>query len=78
MKMMLYLVAVVIAAAALSGCAGAAFNRLDLTLHRNITVGRELMDLQEAHEKGVISDTEYMEAKNNILKLVEQLGQFDK
>ncbi len=33
------------------------------------------MDLQEAHEKGVISDTEYIQAKKNILDLVDQLGE---
>jgi hypothetical protein len=65
----------VLMAAALTGCAGAAFNRLNLTLNRNITVGQELMDLQEAHEKGVISDTEYIQAKKNILDLVDQLGE---
>ncbi len=59
----------------LSGCAGAAFNRVDLTLNRNITVGQELIDLQGAHEKGVISDTEYARAKKDILNMVSAFGE---
>ncbi len=66
-----------ISAAILSGCAGAAFNRVNLTMHRNITFGQELLDLQAAHEKGVISDTEYMQAKQNLLNLVSTLGSLD-
>ena len=65
----------ILAAAVLSGCAGAAFNRTDLTLSRNITVGQELVDLQTAHEKGVISDTEYAQAKTDILNLVSAFGE---
>jgi hypothetical protein len=57
----------------LSGCAGAAFNRIEVAMNRNITVGQELIDLQAAHEKGIISDEEYIEAKKDILKV---LGQF--
>ena len=49
----------------MSGCAGAAFNRIELSMTRNITVGQELMDLQAAHEKGILSDTEYIEAKKD-------------
>ncbi len=76
MKLLINLSVAILTATLLSGCAGAAFNRVNLTVSRNITVGQELIDLQEAHEKGVISDTEYMEAKKNILHLVEQLGEF--
>jgi hypothetical protein len=65
----------VLAAIVLAGCAGAAFNRLDLTLNRNITVGQELMDLQAAHEKGIINDTEYASAKKDLLKMVSTLGE---
>jgi hypothetical protein len=64
----------VLAAAFLSGCAGMAFNEIDLTLNRNITVGQELMDLQAAHEKGILNDTEYAKAKNEILNMVETFG----
>jgi hypothetical protein len=62
-------------AVVLSVCAGAAFNRVDLTMNRNITVGQELMDLQDAHKKGVINDTEYAQAKKDILNMVTQFGE---
>lgn len=65
------------AATLLTGCAGAAFNRVNLTVSRNITVGQELMDLQTAHEKGVISDSEYAEAKQNVLNVLSSLGEID-
>ena len=65
-------------ATVLSGCAGMAFNEIELTLSRNITVGQELMDLEAAHQKGIISDTEYAKAKQDILKLVSALGEMDK
>lgn len=58
----------------LSGCAGAAFNKISVTANRHITIGQELMDLKEAHEKGIISDTEYMQTKQDILKLAAQVG----
>ncbi|MCK4564749.1 MAG: hypothetical protein KAU94_08755 [Verrucomicrobia bacterium] len=75
MKTLINLSLAVVVAATLSGCAGAAFNRVALTLNRNITVGQELVDLQEAHEKGVISDTEYAQAKTDILNMVSAFGE---
>ena len=74
MKKLINLSVTILIAVALSGCAGAAFNKFDLTLNRNITVGQELLDLKVAHEEGVLSDTEYMEAKKNILTILNQLG----
>lgn len=65
---------VVAMAAVLSGCAGAAFNRISVTANRHITIGQELMDLKEAHEKGIINDTEYIEAKKSLLNIAEQYG----
>ena len=59
--------------ASLSSCAGAAFNRVDFTLNRNFSVGQELMDLQEAHSRGVITDAEYLKTKQEILDLVSAL-----
>ena len=75
MKTALNLTLLVLTAAALSGCAGAGFNRIELTLNRNITVGQELVDLQSAHEKGVINDTEYAKAKADILGMVSAFGE---
>lgn len=63
-----------LALALLPGCAGMALNNIDLTLSRNITVGQELMDLKAAHEKGVISDTEYAKAKQSVLNMVDTMG----
>lgn len=74
MKKALNTVAALAAITLLSGCAGAAFNRVSLTANRHITIGQELMDLKTAHEKGIISDTEYMETKKQILNFAAQLG----
>jgi len=51
--------------AGLSGCA--LFNKVDLEYHRTTTIGQELIDLQKAKDKGVISDEEYFNAKKEIL-----------
>ena len=67
----------VIAVALLSGCAGAAFNRIETSTVRNVSVGQELMDLQAAHEKGIINDSEYAQAKQEALKLFENGNQVD-
>ena len=77
MKTLKNLFVAAMAATLLSGCAGAAFNRVNMTVHRNITVGQELQDLQAAHEKGIISDSEYAEAKQNVLKVLTTLGEMD-
>ena len=58
----------------LSGCAGAAFNRIEVSMNRNITVGQELIDLQAAHEKGIISDEEYIKSKKDILSILDQIA----
>ena len=77
MKKALMLCTAAVCAVLLSGCAGAAFNRIHLETVRNVTVGQELMDLKAAHEKGVISDTEYTQAKQNVLKLLNDFSQLD-
>ncbi len=48
-----------------SGCA--MLNRVDVEYHRTTTIGQELLDLQKAREKGVISDEEYICTKKEIL-----------
>jgi hypothetical protein len=48
-----------------------------MTVSRNITIGQELLDLQAAHEKGIINDTEYAEAKLNVLNVLSTLGEID-
>jgi hypothetical protein len=42
-------------------------NRVDVEYHRNTTIGQELLDLQQAREKCVISDEEYFNTKKEIL-----------
>ena len=64
-------------AALLSGCAGAAFNRVELKTVRTVSVGQELLDLQEAHAKGIINDTEYAQAKQDTLKLLKDFSEVD-
>lgn len=59
----------------LTSCAGAAFNRVEFTLERNFSVGRELMDLKEAHNLGILTDAEYLQAKEEILELVSALNE---
>ena len=76
MKKAMHSMLVLLAILSLSGCAGAAFNRIELTMSRNITVGQELLDLQTAHDEGVISDEEFIEAKNNILNVQGQIADF--
>ena len=53
-----------IIAVALSGCA--MLNRTNFTCTRTTTVGRELVDLKEAKDKGVITDKEYDAQKAKI------------
>ena len=74
MKKVLNILSAAAAVALLSGCAGAAFNKVEITANRHITIGQELMDLKTAHEKGIISDTEYMETKKQILNFAAQIG----
>ena len=74
MKKVIHLLAAATAVTLLSGCAGAAFNRIEITANRHITIGQELMDLKTAHEKGIISDTEYMETKKQVLNFAAQIG----
>ena len=52
--------------ATLSGCA--AFNTAKVNYTRNTTVGQELMDLEQAKEKGVVSTEEYLRLRKEIMK----------
>lgn len=51
--------------AGVSSCA--LLNKVDVEYSRRTTIGRELIDLQQAKEKGVISDEEYICTKKEIL-----------
>ncbi len=60
--------ALLVASVLISGLSGCALlNRVDVEYHRTTTIGQELIDVQKAWEKGVISDEEYITAKKDIL-----------
>jgi uncharacterized protein YceK len=50
----------------LSGCA--MFNKATVTHTRTTTIGKELIDLQDAKEKGIDSDEEFGKLKKEIMK----------
>jgi len=51
--------------AGLAGCGGGSEVKSDIS---TATVGHELMDLKSAYEKGVITQEQYENAKERILK----------
>ena len=55
----------VAAAGSLAGCA--MFNEGALHYTRTTTLGKELVDLQEARDKGALSEEEYAKAKKDLL-----------
>ena len=40
----------------------------ELHINKNISTGQELIDLQEAFDKGIINETEYETIKNRIVE----------
>ena len=42
--------------------------KAELHLNKNISTGQELIDLQEAFDKGIINETEYETIKNRIVE----------
>jgi hypothetical protein len=54
--------------AGLTGCAMFNYTKGTLQYSRTTTIGRELMDLQEAREKGAISEAEYNQCKKNLIE----------
>lgn len=52
--------------AGVSGCA--AFNRGCLNYNRTTTIGKELVDLKDAKDKGAVTEDEYAKAKKEILE----------
>jgi len=62
----LALIILILFGTGLAGCGGGAADaKYDTT---TTTVGQELMDLQSAYKKGVITKEEYESAKEKILK----------
>lgn len=60
------LIAAALVVAGASGCA--MFNRGTLHYSRTTTVGKELVDLKDAKDKGALSEEEYAKAKKDILE----------
>ena len=56
---------------AISGCA--AFNRGELTLVRTVSIGQELLDLQQAKEAGAITEAEFQVLKTKIMSLADDV-----
>jgi len=59
------LASVMALALGLSACGG---NDTQTTVKTTETQGKQLLDLKEAYDKGVISESEYKKTKNEILK----------
>ena len=43
-----------------------------LVLAHHVSIGQELLDLQEAHRSGALTDQEYAAAKENILAMTQR------
>jgi hypothetical protein len=63
---MMTMVLSLLAMAGLSGCA--MFNKATVTHTRTTTIGQELIDLQEAREKDMLSENEYDKLRKEIIK----------
>ena len=59
----------VLAALVMAGASGCAmFNKGTLNYSRTITIGKELVDLRDAMDKGALTQDEYAKAKKDILE----------
>jgi uncharacterized membrane protein len=64
LKKSVLLVAVIALTAGLAACGG---NDTQTTVKTTETQGQQLLDLKEAYDKGVITESEYKRTKNEIL-----------
>ena len=62
----LILVGLLLASFTLSGCGGR--KQTTTVQSTNTTLGQELVDLQQAYEKGIISEKEYNDLKKKAMK----------
>jgi uncharacterized membrane protein len=65
MKKTVLLASVMALTLGLSACGG---NDTQTTVKTTETQGKQLLDLKEAYDKGVITESEYKKTKNEILK----------
>ena len=61
------IVIVIVFGLLLSGCGGGGAET-EIKQAPQTTLGQELLDLEKAHEKGVISDEEYEKLKKEVIK----------
>jgi hypothetical protein len=78
MRQVVMMVAAITLVSCLTGCA--MFNKGSLHYNRTTTIGKELLDLQEAKARGAITEEEYVKAKKDILaggplKVEKHLGE---
>ena len=62
------IVIVIILGVGFAGCRGGKARVETTTTTSTTTLGQELMDLQKAYEEGIITEKEYKEAKERIIK----------
>jgi len=60
-----------VAGLAASGCAIA--NKAQISLARHVSIGQELLDLQDAHDAGAISESEYAQLKAKIIEMADSV-----
>jgi uncharacterized membrane protein len=66
MKRIVGILAVIILVSGITGCAIG--NKGTMHYNRTTTIGKELLDLKEAKDKGALSEEEYNKVKEDLLK----------
>jgi len=66
MKRMAVILAVIILVSGIAGCAIG--NKVTMRSDRTTTIGKELLDLKEAKDKGALSEEEYNKVKKDLMK----------
>jgi len=66
MKRIVGILAVIILVSTIAGCAMG--NKGTIHYNRTTTIGKELIDLKEAKDKGALSEEEYNKVREDIMK----------
>lgn len=67
LRQLLPVVLAVVVVPAVTGCGWAVFNKIEASQVHSVSYGKELMDLQDAKTKGVISEAEYLKLKEKAM-----------